>query len=132
MGLARAWLSALAAEGQNGGDDDLIELDQGHGNPLSYQSYRVRSGVLSDCGLLPGDILTLRLLGDGETPADVSIAAATVELPQRRVLLLRLFVPPRQLTINTGDLELPPLLLGPGVRLIAATPASAPPPSWRL
>ena len=131
MGLARAWLSTLAAEGQHGGDDDLIELDQGHGNPLSGRSYRVRSGVLSDCGILPGDTLTLRLLGDGETPADVCIAAATVELPQRRVLLLRLFVPPRQLIINSGDLELPPLVLGGPVTLIAAAPW-APLSSWHL
>ena len=123
MRLARAWTLALAAERQNGLKDDLAEIDNGHAlSDPPAQVYEVRSRVLSDSGILPGDLLRLRLLGEGETPADVSIAAVAVGPSERRLLLLRLFVPPRQLTINTACLELPQLVLGPRVRLIAAAP----------
>ncbi|MFT4079098.1 hypothetical protein [Rhodomicrobium sp.] len=115
----------MAAEGQSGLDDDLIALDRSHarsGSDPSHQVYEVRSRVLSDSGIFPGDLLTLRRLDKGETPAAVSLAAVAVGCPPKQFLLLRLFVPPRQLTINTGCLALPPLVLGPNVRLIAAAP----------
>ncbi|MBJ7532582.1 hypothetical protein JDN40_00285 [Rhodomicrobium vannielii ATCC 17100] len=130
MRLARAWASALAAEGQSGLDDDLIALDRSHARSASdpsCQVYEVRSRVLSDSSVFPGDLLTLRLLDEGDTPSVVSFAAVTIGSPPRQLLLLRLFVPPRQLTINTGCLDLPPLVLGRHVRIVAAAPWTQPP-----
>ena len=86
--------------------------------------YRVRTHVLSDCGIVPGALLCLQAQG-GEVPFCVSIAAVELQLGCSSVLLLRLFVPPRQLIINSAEIQLPPLFVGYHTRVIASSP-------WRL
>ncbi len=135
MRLAHEWLSALATGECNLLDDDLAEYSQDHGSPVSFPSYKtyiVRSRVLSDYDILPEDVLSLRLLAEGERPSEVSIVAVHLELALHRILLLRLFVPPRQLTVNTDSPHFPPLVLGQFVRLIAAAPCGVQLSPWPL
>ena len=84
-------------------------------------TYMVRVNVLSDSGILSGDVLRLPRLRESELPPEISVCAVEFDLDGSRVLLLRLFVPPRQLIANSACI-LPPLTLGPATRIVAAAP----------
>jgi hypothetical protein len=113
---------------------DLVEIDHNcyTGNYPSHKVYEVLSPVLSELNIMAGDILPLRLLGVGEIPHEISIVAATFSLESCTALILRLFVPPRQLVVNTDDPRHRPLALGPNVRLVAAVPWNKPASPWFL
>jgi hypothetical protein len=80
--------------------------------------------------VLPGDILRLQPLNKGEVPAKISIAAVRVCQDNEQVLLLRLFLPPRQLFENNDRLS-GPLFLSPVTEIIAASACGADEPFWR-
>ena len=52
---------------------------------------------------------------------EISVCAVEFDLDGKTLLLLRLFVPPRQLIANSICI-LPQLILGPTVRIVAAAP----------
>jgi hypothetical protein len=68
--------------------------------------------------------LRLPRLRENELPAEISVCAVEFDLDGSTVLLLRLFVPPRQLISNSACI-LPPLAIGPTTRIVAAAPWNA-------
>ena len=119
------WISPLAAAEWNFAGSDLLPVTSdksGRQAGPASRFYRVRTHVLSDCGIAPGDLLCLQMAQDDELPFCVSIAAVELQIDYGSVLLLRLFVPPRQLIVNSAEIQLPPLFAGHFTRIAAATP----------
>lgn len=113
--------------------DDLVFLgDESRSEAYGprFATFQVLSFSLSELDILPGDILRLRLLDKGEVPAKISIAAVRVRQDNQQALLLRHFLPPRQLYENTDRLS-GPLFLSPFTEIIAATACEADEPYWR-
>jgi hypothetical protein len=103
---------------------DLVLVNQAHPDMSADSSeltYKVCINVLSDFGILSGDVLRLPRLRENELPPEISVCAVEFDLDGSTVLLLRLFVPPRQLISNSACV-LPPLTLGPTTRIVAAAP----------
>ena len=100
----------------------LVERDYSPGSSNSIGvGYRVCINVLSDFGILTGDVLRLPRIPENELPSGISVCAVEFDLDGRTLLLLRLFVPPRQLIANSICI-LPQLTLGPTARIVAAAP----------
>ncbi len=100
----------------------LVERDYSPGSSHSTEVvYRVCINVLSDFGILTGDVLRLPRIPENELPSGISVCAVEFNLDGKTLLLLRLFVPPRQLIANSICI-LPQLILGPTVRIVAAAP----------
>lgn len=119
------WISPSDAAEWNFAGSDLVPVTpdkSGHPPQPANRLYRVRTHVLSDCDIAPGDLLCLQAAQGGELPFCVSIAAVELQLDYGSVLLLRLFVPPRQLIINSAEIQLPPLFVGHFTRIAAASP----------
>ncbi len=110
--------------GSTDADLRLVEQDYSPGSShASGMVYRVCIGVLSDFGILTGDILRLPRIPENELPPEISVCAVEFDLDGKTLLLLRLFVPPRQLIANSICI-LPQLIPGPTVRIVAAAPWS--------
>jgi hypothetical protein len=102
----------------------LVERDYSPGSSHSTEVvYRVCINVLSDFGILTGDVLRLPRVPENELPSGISVCAVEFDLDGKTLLLLRLFVPPRQLIANS-ICSLPQLILGPTARIVAAAPWS--------
>ena len=100
----------------------LVERDYSPGSSHSTDVvYRVCIDVLSDFGILTGDVLRLPRIPENELPSEISVCAVEFDLDGKTLLLLRLFVPPRQLIANS-ICSLPQLTLGPTARIVAAAP----------
>ena len=107
---------------------DLVLVNQaypGTSADSSELTYKVYINALSDSGIRSGDVLRLPRLRENELPTEISVCAVEFDLDGIPVLLLRLFVPPRQLISNSACI-LPPLTLGPATRIVAAAPLTAP------
>ena len=102
----------------------LVERDYSPGSSHSTDvGYRVCISVLSDFGILPGDVLRLPRIPENELPLEISgLCGWTIRSGwQDSFALGRLLVPPRQLIANSICI-LPQLILGPTVRIVAAAP----------
>ena len=119
------YLSPLEAAEWSLGEADLIfagpSLDMGQPRG-DYRCYQVCTPVLSDCGIVPGEVLALNPLLSGERLLELSVAAVRLELGEQRLLLLRLLVPPRLLIANSTLVERPPLIAGRYARVLATRP----------
>ncbi|MGO9364866.1 MAG: hypothetical protein ACLP02_15645 [Rhodomicrobium sp.] len=119
------FLSPLEAAEASLGAADLIRANPGpqEGHPKSaYCYYEVCTPVLSDCGIVPGEMLALNPVSSGESLRELSVAAVRLELDAHALLLLRLLVPPRLLIANSALVERPPLVAGRYTRILAARP----------
>ncbi|MGB8867903.1 MAG: hypothetical protein WCC96_01445, partial [Rhodomicrobium sp.] len=86
------FLSPLEAAEASLGAADLILANAGpqEGHPKSaYCYYEVCTPVLSDCGIVPGDVLALNPVSSGERVGELSVAAVRLELGADALLLLR-------------------------------------------
>ena len=114
-----------AAAGECGSiEGDLVLVEQERLSAGLHSSdlvYKVCINVLSDVGILTGDVLRLTRLSKNELPSEISVCAVEFDLDNSTLMLLRLFVPPRQLIANS-ICNLPQLTLGPTVRIVAAAP----------
>jgi hypothetical protein len=118
---------ALSAGECETSEADLVLVNQEHPDTSadSFElTYKVCIDVLSDAGIRSGDVLRLQRLCENEPPREISVCAVEFDLDGSTVLLLRQFVPPRQLISNSACV-LPPLTLGPRARIVAAAPWSA-------
>ncbi len=119
------YLSPLEAAEASLGEADLIFADSAPqmGQPKNACChYEVCTPVLSDCGIVPGDVLALNPVSSGERVGELSVAAVRLELGADALLLLRLLVPPRLLIANSALVERPPLIAGHYARILAARP----------
>jgi hypothetical protein len=119
------YLSPLEAAEASLGEADLIFAGPGPymGQPdNAYCRYEVCTPVLSDCGIVPGEVLALNPVSNMESLRELSVAAVRLELGAEALLLLRLLVPPRLLIANSALLERPPLIAGRYARVLAARP----------
>ncbi|MGO8778930.1 MAG: hypothetical protein ACLQKK_08460 [Rhodomicrobium sp.] len=119
------YLPPLEAAELSLGEADLIFAGPGPymGQPKgAYCRYEVCTPVLSDCGIVPGEVLALNPVSGGERVQELSVAAVRLELGRDALLLLRLLVPPRLLIANSALVERPPLIAGRYARVLAARP----------
>jgi hypothetical protein len=110
--------------------DDLVSLgveSQSQTSEVRYATFQVLSFSLSEFDILPGDILRLRLLEKDEIPTEISIVAVKI----RQELLLRHFVPPRWLFMNTDRISRP-MVLSPLTEIVAASACEEDAPYWRV
>ncbi len=113
--------------------DDLVILgDESRSEPSrpSFAIFQVLSYSLSKLDILPGDILRLQLLDKDEIPTKISIVAVKVHQHGEWALLLRFFLPPRQLFQNTDRVSRP-LFLSSCTEIIAAAAWQEGEPYWR-
>jgi hypothetical protein len=116
--LSPIWLfheMTLPPRAAVGDDLALLELPSLSEANQGFCSYRVLTPVLSDLDVYPGQILTMRLLGESEEPEAFAIVA--VSAGDR--LLLRQFVQPAQLITNSRKATAPCLWLGEEVKILA-------------
>ncbi|MFZ1107924.1 MAG: hypothetical protein WAN43_06225 [Rhodomicrobium sp.] len=114
--------------------DDLVILgDESRSEDYGprFATFQVLSFSLSKLNIIPGDILRLRLFDKGEIPTKISIAAVRVRQHNEQALLLRHFLPPRQLFQNTDRVS-GPLFLSPFTEIIAASACEEDEPFWRV
>ena len=99
---------------------DLLEIDpREQKHSLQGQTlFCVLSDVLSDLDMRTGNIIEMRAIDAGQRLEPDAIVA--VRFIWSGVLLLRQFVPPRMLITNSSKGNLPHLLLGRSMKLIAA------------
>ena len=101
---------------------DLIFFgEESHGDASNprFGTFQVLSYALSKLDILPGDILTLQRIAEGEIPAGISIVAVRDRHSDEEALLLRLFLPPRQF-FQITDRVFRPLILNGGAEIVAA------------
>jgi hypothetical protein len=72
----------------------------------------------------------MRMFENGELPTKISIAAVRVCQRNEQALLLRHFLPPRQLFLNTDRVS-GPLFLSPFTEIVAASACEMGEPYWR-
>jgi hypothetical protein len=120
--------SVPAAEEEHPPQDDLVEYLP-HQVPLNlsslFKSYLVKTPVLADSDILPGDTLYLTRTY-GRLPRVISVAAVEIDVDGTVFSLLRLFVPPMALVANVMTDEFfplyPPLRIDGNTRIVAASP----------
>jgi hypothetical protein len=115
--------------------DDLVVLGDERRREARgprFATFQVLSFSLSKLDILPGDILRMRMFENGELPTKISIAAVRVRQrnEQAQALLLRHFLPPRQLFLNTDRVS-GPLFLSPFTEIVAASACEMGEPYWR-
>lgn len=86
--------------------------------PPQYRAYRVLSSVLSDLGIDAGNILTMRILAEGEPIDAFTIVAVRFE----GKLLLRQYVPPRLLITNSIKALKIPVIFASDNQILAILP----------
>jgi hypothetical protein len=119
------YLSPLEAAEASLGAADLVLAGPGPHSAQpegAYYCYEVCTPVLSDCGIVPGEVVALNPVSSGESIRELSVVAARLELGADALLLLRLLVPPRLLIANSALIERPPLIAGRYARILAARP----------
>ena len=95
-----------------------------------FATFQVLSFSLSKLDILPGDILRMPMFDKGEVPNRISIVAVRVRQRNEQALLLRHFLPPRQLFQNTDRVS-GPLFLSPFTEIVAASACEMGEPYWR-
>ena len=118
-------LSVPASEEDHSPQDDLVECLPPLILSSLCKSYLVKTPVLADSDILPGDTLHLTKI-EGRLPRVISVAAVEIDANGRVFLLLRLFVPPMALVANVLTDEFlpvyPPLRIDGNTRIVAASP----------